>query len=174
MSLVCEDLTQAHAIYMPNYYYMVLQKYTTYNGLREHFPEKSDHEGMDHTPWAVNSWQCWTVESTYSVDFLKPNIMRIRTRVVFSNQMSPQITWTKSNLKLRDDGGRTEAAWCRSPLIPTCMILLGKFKLQYVTVSVSTLFCHFVATLLDRLLLQDFCWIWGRLWIKRWKMIMMT
>ena len=85
-----------------------------------------------------------------------------------------QITRTKSNLKMRDDGGRTEAAWCRSPLIPTCMILLGKFKLQYVTVSVSTLFCHFVATLLDRLLLQDFCWIWGRLWIKRWKMIMMT
>ena len=85
-----------------------------------------------------------------------------------------QITRTKSNLKMRDDGGRTEAAWCRSPLIPTCMILLGKFKLQYVTVSVSTLFCHFVATLLDRLLLQDFCWMWGRLWIKRWTMIMMT
>ena len=51
---------------------------------------------------------------------------------------------------------------------------LGKFKLQYVTVSVRTLFCHFVATLLDRLLLQDFCWMWGRLWIKRWTMIMMT
>ena len=85
-----------------------------------------------------------------------------------------QITRTKSNLKMRDDGGRTEAAWCRSPLIPTCMILLGKFKLQYVTVSVRTLFCHFVATLLDRLLLQDFCWMWGRLWIKRWTMIMMT
>ena len=85
-----------------------------------------------------------------------------------------QITRTKSNLKLRDDRGRTEATWCRSPLIPTCMILLGKFKLQYVTVSVRTLFCHFVATLLDRLLLQDFCWMWGRLWIKRWTMIMMT
>ena len=129
MSLVCEDLTQAHGIYMPNYYYMVLQKYTTYNGLREHFPEKSDHEGMDHTPWAVNRWQCWTVESTYSVDFLKPNIMRIRTRVVFSNQMSPQITWTKSNLKLRDDGGRTEAAWCCSPLIPTCRILFREIQI---------------------------------------------
>ena len=50
MSLVCEDLTQARGIYMPNYCYMVLQKYRTYNGLREHFPEKSDHEGMDHTP----------------------------------------------------------------------------------------------------------------------------
>ena len=50
MSLVCEDLTQARGIYMPNYCYIVLQKYTTYNGLREHFPEKSDHEGMDHTP----------------------------------------------------------------------------------------------------------------------------
>ena len=50
MSLVREDLTQARGIYMPNYCYMVLQKYRTYNGLREHFPEKSDHEGMDHTP----------------------------------------------------------------------------------------------------------------------------
>ena len=45
MSLVCEDLTQAHGIYMPNYYYMVLQKYTTYNGLREHFPVHQTKKG---------------------------------------------------------------------------------------------------------------------------------
>ena len=50
MSLVCEDLTQARGIYMPNHCYIVLQKYKTYNGLRDYFPEKSDHEGMDHTP----------------------------------------------------------------------------------------------------------------------------
>ena len=40
-----------------------------------------------------------------------------------------QITRTKSNLKLRDDRGRTEAAWCRSPLIPTCMILFREIQI---------------------------------------------
>ena len=40
-----------------------------------------------------------------------------------------QITRTKSNLKLRDDRGRTEAAWYRSPLIPTCMILFREIQI---------------------------------------------
>ena len=32
-------------------------------------------------------------------------------------------------------------------------------------------FLHFVATLFDWPLLQDLCWIWSGLWIKRWTLI---
>ena len=44
--------------------------------------------------------------------------------------------------------------------------VISKF-LQFETMA----FLHFVATLFDRLLLQDPCWFWSGLWIKRWTLI---
>ena len=44
--------------------------------------------------------------------------------------------------------------------------VISKF-LQFETMT----FLHFVATLFDWPLLQDLCWIWSGLWIKRWTLI---